>query len=220
MRNLLISDDTLQMLNALKALGVLITKTSENDYLVHGVDGQFPVREADLFLGNAGTAFRPLTATLALTHGHYRLSGVPRMHQRPIGDLVDALRQLGADITYLGNNGFPPLEIKAANINVVPITVRGNISSQYLTSLLIASPLIREMLTIEVLGGIISQPYINLTLSLMERFSVQIERKEWRYFTFHNKHGYSSPGEVFVEEMHHLHLIFLPLVPLVVVQFG
>ncbi|MEI6192378.1 MAG: 3-phosphoshikimate 1-carboxyvinyltransferase [Nitrosomonadaceae bacterium] len=198
-RNLLISDDTLQMLNALKALGVLITKTSENDYLVHGVGGQFPVREADLFLGNAGTAFRPLTATLALTHGHYRLSGVPRMHQRPIGDLVDALRQLGADITYLGNNGFPPLEIKAANINVVPITVRGNISSQYLTSLLIASPLIREMLTIEVLGGIISQPYINLTLSLMERFSVQIERKEWRYFTFHNKHGYSSPGEVFVE---------------------
>ena len=102
-RDLLISDDTACMLDALRALGVSITQTGDNDYRVQGIGGQFPINEVDLFLGNAGTVFRPLTAVLALVRGHYRLFGAPRMHQRPIGDLVDTLRQLGADISYLGN---------------------------------------------------------------------------------------------------------------------
>jgi len=198
-RDLLISDDTACMLDALRALGVSITQTGDNDYRVQGVGGQFPVNEVDLFLGNAGTVFRPLTAVLALGQGHYRLFGGLRMHQRPIGDLVDTLRQLGANIIYLGNEGFPPLEIKAAKIYVSPVAVRGDVSSQYLTSLLIALPMIGEMLTIEVIGKLISRPYIELTLALMVRFGVQVERDSWRYFTLRDKQHYYSPGEIFVE---------------------
>ena len=198
-RDLLISDDTACMLDALSALGVSITQTGDNDYRVQGIGGQFPINEVDLFLGNAGTAFRPLTAVLALVQGHYRLFGAPRMHQRPIRDLVDTLRQLGADIIYLGNQGFPPLEIKAANIHASPVVVRGDISSQYLTSLLIASPLIGETLTIEVIGTLISRPYVELTLGLMVRFGVQIEQDGWRHFTLRESQHYYSPGEVFVE---------------------
>ena len=198
-RNLLISDDTACMLDALSALGVSITQTGDNDYRVQGIGGQFPINEVDLFLGNAGTAFRPLTAVLALVQGHYRLFGAPRMHQRPIRDLVDTLRQLGADIIYLGTQGFPPLEIKAANIHASPVVVRGDISSQYLTSLLIASPLIGETLTIEVIGTLISRPYVELTLGLMVRFGVQIEQDGWRHFTLRESQHYYSPGEVFVE---------------------
>ncbi len=198
-RDLLISDDTACMLDALRALGVSITQTGDNDYRVQGVGGQFPVNEVDLFLGNAGTVFRPLTAVLALGQGHYRLFGGLRMHQRPIGDLVDTLRQLGANIIYLGNEGFPPLEIKAAKIYVSPVAVRGDVSSQYLTSLLIAFPMIGEMLTIKVIGKLISRPYIELTLALMVRFGVQVERDSWRYFTLRDKQHYYSPGEIFVE---------------------
>lgn len=199
-RDLLISDDTEYMLDALRSLGVPITQTGDNDYRVQGVGAQFPINEVDLFLGNAGTVFRPLTAVLALMQqGHYRLLGVSRMHQRPIGDLVDALRQLGADISYLSNQGFPPLEIKAAKIHAKQVVVKGDISSQYLTSLLIASPLIGKTLTIEVVGGLISQPYVELTLALMERFGACVEQDRGRHFTIHHKQQYHSPGEIFVE---------------------
>ncbi len=206
-RDLLVSDDTARMLDALKALGVSIIQTGDDDYRVQGVGGRFPlcfpVTEADLFLGNAGTAFRPLTAVLALMQGHYRLSGVSRMHERPICDLVDALRQLGADITYLGNEGFPPLEIKPACIHAGVVTVKGNVSSQFLTGLLLASPLsatvVGEMLTIAVTGELISRPYIELTIALMTRFGVQVEREEWHRFILHGGQRYCSPGEIFVE---------------------
>jgi len=198
-RDVLIADDTICMLNALKALGVSINQTNENDYLVQGVGGRFPVREADLFLGNAGTAYRPLTAVLSLVQGRYRLYGLSRMYERPVGDLVDALRQLGSDITYLGNEGFPPLEIKAAKIQADSLVVRGDVSSQYLTSLLIASPLIGKMLTIEVIGKLISRPYINLTLELMLRFGVEIEQERLRHFVLYDGLNYISPGEIFVE---------------------
>jgi 3-phosphoshikimate 1-carboxyvinyltransferase len=198
-RDILIADDTTCMLNALKVLGVSINQTNENDYLVQGVGGQFPVREADLFLGNAGTAYRPLAAVLSLVQGHYRLYGASRMYERPVGDLVDALRQLGSDITYLGNERFPPLEIKAAKIQAGTLVVRGDVSSQYLTSLLIASPLTGEMLTIEVIGKLISRPYIKLTLELMLRFGVEIEQEELRHFVLHDGLNYISPGEIFVE---------------------
>lgn len=198
-RDVLVADDTICMLNALKVLGVSISKTDENDYFVQGIGGKFPIREADLFLENAGTAYRPLTAVLSLAQGYYRLYGISRMYERPVRDLVDALRQVGADITYLGNDGFPPLEIKAAKIQADLLSVRGNVSSQYLTSLLIASPLIGGKLTIEVIGELISQPYIDLTLGLMSRFGVEIEQTGLRHFVSNNGLNYISPGEVFVE---------------------
>ncbi|SCY64708.1 3-phosphoshikimate 1-carboxyvinyltransferase [Nitrosospira sp. Nl5] len=205
--DLLASDDTARMLDALKALGVLIVKIDGNDYRVQGVGGQFsmrfPVNEANLFLGNAGTVFRPLTAVLALAQGRYRLTGVARMHKRPIGDLVDALRQLGADITYLGEEGFPPLQIKPAGIHATAITVNGSISSQFLTGLLMALPLAGPIAdrarTITVTGELISRPYIELTIALMARFGVQVEQEEWRRFVLHGGQRYRSPGQIFVE---------------------
>jgi 3-phosphoshikimate 1-carboxyvinyltransferase len=206
-RELLASDDTARMLEALTALGVSITHSGDNDYRVRGIGGQskvrFPVAEADLFLGNAGTAFRPLTAVLAMAQGNYRLSGVPRMHQRPIGDLVDALRQLGAEINYLGIDGFPPLEIKPAHIHAGRVTLRGNISSQFLTGLLLALPLSEtvagEGMTIEVIGELISRPYVELTIALMARFGVRVEHDDWQCFTLCGGQHYRSPGEIFVE---------------------
>jgi 3-phosphoshikimate 1-carboxyvinyltransferase len=195
------------MLEALTALGVSITQGGDNDYRVRGIGGQspfrFPVTEADLFLGNAGTAFRPLTAVLAMAQGHYQLSGVARMHQRPIGDLVDALRQLGAEIHYQGSDGFPPLEIKPAPIHAGRVTLRGNISSQFLTGLLLALPLSEitssEGMTIEVAGELISRPYVDLTIALMARFGVQVEHDGWQRFTLRGGQRYRSPGEIFVE---------------------
>ncbi|MHB8167049.1 MAG: 3-phosphoshikimate 1-carboxyvinyltransferase [Sulfuricella sp.] len=198
---LLASDDTRHMLAALKQLGVNWAQHGDSrDYRVEGVGGEFPVKRADLFLGNAGTAFRPLTAALALSHGDYKLSGVPRMHERPIGDLVDALRQLGADIAYLGNEGYPPLAIKPAQIKAAGrVSVRGNVSSQFLTALLMAAPLARQDVTIEVVGELISKPYIEITLNLMRRFGVAVERLGWQAFTIRAGQAYRSPGAIHVE---------------------
>jgi 3-phosphoshikimate 1-carboxyvinyltransferase len=198
---LLASDDTRHMLAALKQLGVNWMQHGDSrDYRVEGVGGEFPVKLADLFLGNAGTAFRPLTAALALSHGEYRLSGVPRMHERPIGDLVDALRQLGADIVYLGAEGYPPLAVKPAQIKAAGrVQVRGNVSSQFLTALLMAAPLARQEVTIEVVGELISKPYIEITLNLMSRFGVEVERLGWQAFTLRAGQTYRSPGVIHVE---------------------
>lgn len=206
-RDLLLSDDTARMLEALQVLGVTIAQAGEGHYRVHGIAGHFPLRfpidQASLFLGNAGTVFRPLTAILALAQGHYGLSGVPRMHERPIGDLVDALRQWGADIAYLGEEGYPPLQIRPARIQPNAITVKGDVSSQFLTGLLMALPLSAsiagEKPSITVAGELISQPYIELTIALMARFGVQVERDEWRRFTLRAGQSYRSPGEIFVE---------------------
>ncbi|NMF98643.1 bifunctional 3-phosphoshikimate 1-carboxyvinyltransferase/cytidylate kinase [Aromatoleum toluolicum] len=200
-RDLLASDDVERMLEALRALGVEWSRDGESDnYRVRGVGGPFPVRLADLFLGNAGTAFRPLTAALALSGGEYRLSGVPRMHERPIGDLVDGLRQIGADIRYTGNEGFPPLHIRPAAIRPGGVVrVRGDVSSQFLTALLMALPLTGVATTVEVVGELISKPYIGITLDLMARFGVVVERQGWERFTVPGGVRYRSPGVVFVE---------------------
>lgn len=200
-RDLLDSDDTRHMLDALGKLGVVIAGDAASGVThVTGCGGRFPVRQADLFLGNAGTAFRPLTAALALAGGHYRLSGVARMHERPIGDLVDGLRAIGADIRYTGNNGFPPLAIGPGAIKPMPtVRVRGDVSSQFLTALLMALPLTGAATAIEVDGELISKPYIDITLNLMARFGVEVKREGWERFNIPAGTAYRSPGTVPVE---------------------
>ena len=203
-RDLLKSDDTDRMLDALNLLGIKVTPVGEGAIKVAGCGGEVPVKSAELFLGNAGTAFRPLTAALALAGGAYHLSGVPRMHERPIGDLVDALRHLGADISYLDNEGYPPLQIqpsdKASSGNGVQIVpVKGNVSSQFLTGLLMALPLLNRTVTVEVVGELISKPYIEITLAVMRRFGVNVQRDGWQKFTVQAGARYRSPGVVYVE---------------------
>ena len=199
-RDLLASDDTSRMLEALQILGVKLDNFAENAWRVTGCGGNFPNKNADLFLGNAGTAFRPLTAALAFSSGNYVLSGVPRMHERPIGDLVDALKQAGADIQYLGNDGFPPLKIAQPQIDLSkPIKIRGDVSSQFLTALLMALPLTTQQASIQVVGELISKPYIEITLNLMAKFGVQVERNSWQSFIIPANSHYISPKEIFVE---------------------
>lgn len=200
---LLESDDTRVMLASLQELGVPLTEVNENTIEISGAC-PFRQRKADLFLGNAGTAFRPLTAALAFIGGDYRLSGVPRMHERPIGDLVDALQQAGADITYLGNAGYPPLAIGAAKLGAPePIRIKGSVSSQFLTALLMAGPIYTaatgQDLVIEVEGTLISRPYILITLNLMARFGVDVKCEGWQRFTIPAAAAYRSPGAIKIE---------------------
>jgi len=199
-RALLDSDDTRVMLDALRALGVGVARVSDSDdYEITGVGGAFPVKRAELFLGNAGTAFRSLTAACALSGGEYVLKGVARMHERPIGDLVDALRRLGARIDYLGEEGFPPLNIHPAELAGDATEVRGNVSSQFLTGLMMALPLRQRNTTIEVVGELISKPYIGITLAMLRRFGVEIAQDGWQRFGVPAAACYQSPGEIWVE---------------------
>lgn len=199
-RDLLASDDTARMLEALQTLGLSVTDLGDGAWRIGGCGGSIPVRQAELFLGNAGTAFRPLTAALALAGGDYLLKGVARMHERPIGDLVDGLRQLGADITYLGNEGYPPLQLKPAAIRSGGVVrVRGDVSSQFLTGLLMALPLTGVETTVEVVGELISKPYIEITLATMARFGVRVLRQGWQSFTVPAGARYVSPGTIYVE---------------------
>ncbi|ABM38097.1 bifunctional 3-phosphoshikimate 1-carboxyvinyltransferase/cytidylate kinase [Polaromonas naphthalenivorans] len=198
--DLLASDDTAVMLTALEQLGCTVVQ-SGNTAVIGGLGGQLVQRKAALFMGNAGTAMRPLTAALALLGGEFELSGVPRMHERPIGDLVDALRQLGCAIDYLGNEGFPPLRLRPGVLKLDDaIRVRGDVSSQFLTALLMALPLVaQQAIRIEVVGELISRPYIEITLNLLKRFGIQVEREGWQRFTIPAGSQYQSPGEIHVE---------------------
>jgi 3-phosphoshikimate 1-carboxyvinyltransferase len=200
LHDVLDSDDTRVMLAALRALGCDITQAG-NTVVIDGLGGQPKNRQARLFMGNAGTAIRPLTAALALMGGSFDLSGVPRMHERPIGDLVDALRQLGCQIDYTGNDGFPPLHIGQPDLQLVaPIRVRGDVSSQFLTALLMALPLVaRKDIVIDVVGELISRPYIEITLNLLARFGIAVKRDGWQRFTIPAGSQYQSPGTLFVE---------------------
>jgi len=198
---LLDADDVLRMLEALRTLGVRIEPGKDSrDWVVHGVGGSFGVKRARLFLGNAGTALRPLTAVLAFSGGEYELSGVARMHERPIGDLVDALRTLGAEIGYLGNEGFPPLAIGRGNLRLGgSVAIRGGVSSQFVSSLLLALPLGGSAMTVDIADELISKPYVEMTLNLMARFGVAVEREEWHRLHVPSTHGYVSPGSIAVE---------------------
>jgi 3-phosphoshikimate 1-carboxyvinyltransferase len=210
--DLLDSDDTQVMLTALSQLGCIINKSeisSKNTIEIKGLDLDSTLKSAKLYMGNAGTAMRPLTAALALLAKgttEFELSGVPRMHERPIGDLVDGLRQLGCQIDYLGQDGYPPLRIKSGvkaaqsfNLNE-PIKVRGDVSSQFLTALLLALPLVATQdIVIEVQGELISKPYIDITLNLLARFGIQVKRDGWQKFTIPAGSCYASPGNIHVE---------------------
>ena len=199
-RDLLESGDTGVMLGALRALGVACEDEGDETVRVHGAGGAFPVKKAELFLGNAGTALRPLTAVLALCGGEYRLSGAARMHERPIGDLVDALKSIGADIEYLGNAGHPPLAIHPGAIRAGgTVGVRGDVSSQFLTGLLMALPLAGKKTVVTVEGELISRPYVEITLNTLRRFGIAVEQQGWSKFTVPAVARYASPGEICVE---------------------
>ncbi len=209
--DLLDSDDTQVMLTALSQLGCHIVKKGANVDSTVGITGLghlTSLPSAKLYMGNAGTAMRPLTAALALLardSTEFELSGVPRMHERPIGDLVDGLRQLGCQIDYLGQDGYPPLRIKGINsaksFNLnEPIKVRGDVSSQFLTALLLALPLVATQdIVIEVQGELISKPYIDITLNLLARFGIKVKRDGWQKFTIPAGSRYQSPGSIHVE---------------------
>jgi 3-phosphoshikimate 1-carboxyvinyltransferase len=204
LKNVLDADDTQVMRNALRKLGLTVTDQANNICVVQGCGGQFPVQDADLFMGNAGTAIRPLTAALAMQGGNYRLSGVPRMHERPIRDLVDGLRQVGAKIEYELQEGYPPIQILASTIEIKDVVqVRGDVSSQFLTALLMALPLVaKEPVKIVVIGELISRPYIEITLKLMARFGVSVTCPDKQSFIIPAKTSdtvYKSPGQLSVE---------------------
>lgn len=207
--DLLDSDDTRVMLDALTTLGCRIEKPASGEVRVHGLGGGLPSTGARLFLGNAGTAMRPLTAALAvwacLHGGRYELSGIARMHERPIGDLVDALRQLGCPVNCLGQEGYPPLAVGDGHRHGLklerPVRVRGDVSSQFLTALLLALPLAagERDVSIEVVGELISRPYIEITLNLLARFGVHVQRDGWERFVIPAGSRYTSPGSIPVE---------------------
>lgn len=199
LRGLLDADDTRMMLGALASLGVKV-ETNGAETLVHGCGGRFPEASAKLFLGNAGTAMRPLAAALAFAGGSYELDGVARMRERPIGDLVDALNALGARIRYLGNPGYPPLAIEpAAPVGSDIVDIKGDVSSQFVSALLMAAPLFAPEagLRIRVPGALISQPYVTLTIRLMSRFGVEVERLDQVFRVARSE--YASPGAFLVE---------------------
>jgi len=205
-RDLLASDDTAVMLDALRALGCGVAQEGDTVSIV-GLGGKLLAKQAQLFLGNAGTAMRPLTAALAVLAatqgGSFEVSGVARMHERPIGDLVDALRGLGCAIDDLGNPGYPPLRLHGPSALALhePVRVRGDVSSQFLTALLLALPLVSQTnpITIEVVGELISKPYVEITLNLLQRFGIEVQRDGWQRFTIPQGSQYRSPGSIHVE---------------------
>lgn len=203
LHDVLDSDDTRVMLQALRQLGCGVTQQGTT-VVVDGLDGQLPQAPLKFFMGNAGTAMRPLTAALAIAGGQFDLSGVPRMHERPIGDLVDALRPLGCQIDYLGREGYPPLRVGVPQLKLdAPIRVRGDVSSQFLTALLMALPLAARHSTqdiiIDVVGELISRPYIGITLELLARFGIAVQREGWSRFVIAAGSRYQSPGVLHVE---------------------
>jgi 3-phosphoshikimate 1-carboxyvinyltransferase len=199
--NLLDSEDIEHMLNALTKLGVSYRLSEDKTQcVVQGNGGAFNVAEPlELFLGNAGTAMRPLCAALAASNVDTVLTGEPRMEERPIGDLVDALREADADVTYLKNEGYPPLQIKGKTLSGGEMSVDGSVSSQFLTALLMAAPLFSGDVTIRIKGELVSKPYIDITLNTMEKFGVTVQNDNYQTFTVSGDAKYIAPGKFMVE---------------------
>lgn len=199
--NLLDSDDIRHMLNALTQLGVNYRLSEDKTQCwVQGLGGTFNVDEAKtLFLGNAGTAMRPLCAVLAASTGQFTLTGEPRMEERPIGALVDALKQAGAQITYLKNTDYPPLKIDGNKLKGGRISVDGSVSSQFLTAILMAAPLFEQDSQIEIVGELVSKPYIDITLDTMKKFGIEVKNDSYQRFIVSGNQQYCSPGKFLVE---------------------
>ena len=199
--NLLESDDTRHMLNALKQLGIKYTlSNNKTKCTIEGNAGAIScANPEELFLGNAGTAMRPLCAALCLGKGTYTLTGEARMKERPIGHLVDALRQAGADITYLENDGYPPLTIEANGLKDGEVNIDGAISSQFLTALLMAAPLAKNDMKITIIGELVSKPYIDITLNIMQDFGVEVVNDDYKTFTIKSGQTYKAVEHFMVE---------------------
>ena len=199
--NLLVSDDIKHMLNALKALGIEYRLSDcGTECIVVGNDGFFSANEPlELYLGNAGTAMRPLCAALAASNGEFVLTGEPRMKERPIGHLVDALNQLNADVEYLENKEYPPVKINGKALNGAKVTIDGSISSQFLTAILMVSPLLTSDTTIEIEGELVSKPYIDITLDIMSRFGVSVQNNNYQSFIVKGNQSYQAVERYMVE---------------------
>ena len=199
--NLLDSDDIRHMLNALSSLGVNYTLSEDKTVCdVEGLGRPFDApEELEIFLGNAGTAMRPLAAALCLGTGEYVLTGEPRMKERPIGHLVSSLRQAGAKVTYLEEEGYPPLKIIGTGLSGGTVEIDGSISSQFLTAFLMAAPMAGDDVTIKIIGELVSKPYIDITLHIMAQFGVKVENKNYAEFVIRKGQNYQSPGEFLVE---------------------
>ena len=200
LHNILWSDDTLVMAESLEKLGVKGIEVSDDfkDVTIPGQNGRFPAEKADLFVGNSGTSIRFLTAAIALGKGEFTLTGIERMKERPIRDLVDALSQIGAKIDYAENAGFPPIVLHANGLHGEVLHIRGNVSSQYLTAILLAAPCMQKSLKIVVDGELISKPYVTMTLRMMRDFGVEVENLDFKEFHVPNT-GYTSPGDYDIE---------------------
>lgn len=186
------SDDTVVMRDSLARLGFTIQGAPPEAIRIRGGDGAMPAREADLYLGNSGTSIRFLTAMVALGNGTYRLDGNERMRQRPIGDLLAALQGLGVDATSESANGCPPVRVVARGLSSGDITVRGDVSSQYLSALLMVLPLADGRTTLRVDGPLVSKPYVAMTLAVMEAFGVKATRRDDGAFCFPGGQHYHS----------------------------
>ncbi|WP_394190739.1 3-phosphoshikimate 1-carboxyvinyltransferase [Pseudoalteromonas atlantica] len=198
--NLLDSDDIRHMLGALKLLGVNVQLNEDKTVAtVQGVGGEFLTPSEPLFLGNAGTAYRPLTAVLAAVKGEYELIGEPRMEERPIGHLVDALQSLGGNVNYLKSKNYPPLKICGGEIAGGQVEIDGSISSQFLTALLMAAPLFNGDTTISIKGTLVSKPYIDITLDVMARFGIQVSHDDYQTFYVKGAQQYQAVERIMVE---------------------
>jgi 3-phosphoshikimate 1-carboxyvinyltransferase len=199
--NLLDSDDIRYMLSSLEQLGVNYRLSDNNTVCeLDGLGGVINAEQSQtLFLGNAGTAMRPLCAALTLGSGQFTLTGEPRMEERPIGDLVDALRTFGADIHYLKHEGFPPLIINATGLNGGDVDIAGDLSSQFLTALLMVAPLAKDRVNIKIKGELVSKPYIDITIAMMAQFGVKVINHDYQRFEIPAGQSYLSPGTVLVE---------------------
>lgn len=199
--NLLVSDDTRHMLNALKTLGVRLTVSPDGTVCtVEGLGGCFKAsKPVELFLGNAGTAMRPLTAALCFSAGEFTMTGEPRMEERPIKHLIDALREYGAEVEYLKNDGYPPLKLCGKTMAGGVASIDGSVSSQYITAFLMAAPLAQGDTTLNIKGELVSKPYIDITLRMMQTFGVKVENHDYKKFVIKGGQTYKSPTNYLVE---------------------
>ena len=198
--NLLESDDTKHMIDSLRNLGTSLVLSDDGTRCsVTGLGGPFPCNQGDLYLGASGTDIRLLCSAVCLGNGGFSLTGEPRMFERPIRDLVEPLTALGAEFEYLRNEGYPPLQVKASGLKGKQSYVRGNISSQYLTSLLVSAPMMLEEFSINVEGELVSKPYIDMTVEMIRRFGVDVINDQYQVFRIPRSNGYESPGKALVE---------------------